>query len=140
MKRMKFKYWTAILIVFTAIVIAGSVILFNNGSEVSGNIVGSNDTETGGKQVAISGKSLNGTDDELIYCIASVSKMYSTAAVMQLVDEGKVKLDGYVTEYLPDFKMADERYKDITVRMLMNHTSGIMGTTRNIMNIIKTIS
>lgn len=60
-----------------------------------------------------------------IYCIASVSKMYSSLAVMQLVDEGKVELDAPVTEYLPDFKMDDERYKDITVRMLMNHTSGI---------------
>ena len=62
---------------------------------------------------------------ERIYCIASVSKMYSSLAVMQLVDEGKVELDAPVTKYLPDFKMDDERYKDITVRMLMNHTSGI---------------
>lgn len=60
-----------------------------------------------------------------IYGIASVSKMYSTLAVMQLVDEGKVELDAPVTTYLPDFRMNDERYKDITVRMLMNHTSGI---------------
>ena len=60
-----------------------------------------------------------------IYCIASVSKMYSTLAVMQLVDEGKVELDAPVTKYLPDIRMNDERYKDITVRMLMNHTSGI---------------
>ena len=62
---------------------------------------------------------------ERIYCIASVSKMYSSLAVMQLGDEGKVELDAPVTKYLPDFKMNDERYKDITVRMLMNHTSGI---------------
>ncbi len=62
---------------------------------------------------------------ERIYCIASVSKMYSSLAVMQLVDEEKVELDAPVTKYLPDFKMNDERYKDITVRMLMNHTSGI---------------
>ncbi len=67
-----------------------------------------------------------------IYCIASVSKMYSSLAVMQLVDEGKVELDAPVTKYLPDFKMNDERYKDITVRMLMNHTSGIpMGLSIN---------
>lgn len=33
-----------------------------------------------------------------------------------------------MTQYLPDFKMADERYKDITVRMLLNHSSGILGT------------
>lgn len=67
-----------------------------------------------------------------IYCIASVSKMYSALAVMQLVDEGKIELDAPITKYLPDFKMNDERYKDITVRMLMNHTSGIsMGLMTN---------
>lgn len=67
-----------------------------------------------------------------IYCIASVSKMYCTLAVMQLVDEGKVELDAPATKYLPDFRMNDERYKDITVRMLMNHTSGIsMGLMTN---------
>ena len=60
-----------------------------------------------------------------IYCLASVSKMYSTLAVMQLVDEGKVELDAPVTEYIPEFRMKDERYRDITVRMLMNHTLGI---------------
>lgn len=68
-------------------------------------------------------------DGEYIYCIGSVSKMYSTAAVMQLADKGLVELDSPVTEYVPGFKMADERYKDITVRMLMDHTSGIMGST-----------
>lgn len=62
-------------------------------------------------------------------CIGSVSKMFATTAVMQLVEQGKVELDSPVTDYLPDFRMADERYKDITVRMLMNHTSGLMGTT-----------
>ncbi len=66
---------------------------------------------------------------ERLYCVGSVSKIYAAAAVMQLVDQGKVNLDAPVTDYIPDFKMADPRYKDITVRMLMNHTSGIMGTT-----------
>lgn len=60
--------------------------------------------------------------------IASVSKMYVTAAVMQLVDQGKVSLDAPLTEYITDFKMADERYRDISVRMLMNHTSGLKGS------------
>ena len=60
-----------------------------------------------------------------IYNIASVSKMYSTLAVMQLVDEGKVELDAPVTDYLPEFEMEDERYRDLTVRMLMDHTNGI---------------
>ena len=67
------------------------------------------------------------TGDEL-YGIGSVSKIYTTVAVMQLAEKGKVNLDAPVTRYLPDFKMADERYKDITVRMLLNHSSGILGT------------
>ena len=65
---------------------------------------------------------------EELYGIGSVSKIYTTVAVMQLVEDGKVSLDAPVTRYLPDFKMADERYKDITVRMLLNHSSGILGT------------
>ena len=69
------------------------------------------------------------SSEQHIYGIGSVSKMYTTTAVMQLVEEGKVELDGPVTDYIPNFRMADERYKDITVRMLMDHTSGIMGST-----------
>lgn len=61
--------------------------------------------------------------------IGSVSKMFGTAAAMQLVDEGKLELDAPVTDYLPDFRMDDSRYKDITIRMLLSHTSGLMGTT-----------
>ncbi|ONI42402.1 hypothetical protein AN640_07465 [Candidatus Epulonipiscium fishelsonii] len=59
--------------------------------------------------------------------IASVSKMYVTAAIMMLVDDGLVNLDEPVITYIPEFEMADERYKDITVRMLLNHSSGFMG-------------
>ena len=68
-------------------------------------------------------------DSEYIYCVGSVSKIYSTAAIMQLAGEGKIDIDKPVTEYIPDFRLADERYRDITVRMLMDHTSGIMGST-----------
>ena len=69
--------------------------------------------------------------DTDLYGIGSVSKIYVTAAVMQLVDQGKIDLDAPVTKYLPDFKMADERYKDITVRMLLNHSSGLMSAAHN---------
>lgn len=67
-------------------------------------------------------------DTDQFLNIGSVSKMYVTVAVMQLADQGKVDLDAPVTDYISDFKMADERYKEITVRMLMNHTSGLMGS------------
>lgn len=63
-----------------------------------------------------------------MFGIGSVSKMFVTASVMKLVDEGKVELDKPVVDYIPEFSMADERYKKITVRMLLNHSSGLMGT------------
>lgn len=64
-----------------------------------------------------------------VYDIGSLSKMFTAAAVMQLVDKGKIKLDAPITEYIPEFTMADSRYKDITVRMLLNHSSGLLGGT-----------
>lgn len=66
--------------------------------------------------------------DTDLYGIGSVSKIYTTVAVMQLAEDGKLSLDAPVTRYLKDFKMADPRYKDITVRMLLNHSSGLMGS------------
>ena len=65
---------------------------------------------------------------EILYGVGSVSKIYTTVAVMQLAERGKLSLDAPVTRYLKDFKMADSRYKEITVRMLLNHASGLMGT------------
>lgn len=67
-------------------------------------------------------------DRATLFNIGSISKVYVAAAIMLLVDDGSVKLDEPVTAYLPDFRMADERYKQITVRMLLNHTSGMPGT------------
>ena len=54
---------------------------------------------------------------ERVYCVGSVSKVYVSAAAMQLADQGKLNIDAPLTDYIPDFKMADPRYKDITVRM-----------------------
>ena len=64
-----------------------------------------------------------------LFGIGSVSKVFTTAAVMKLVEAGKIKLDAPVTTYLKNFKMADSRYTKITVRMLLNHSSGLMGTS-----------
>lgn len=55
----------------------------------------------------------------------SIAKSMTAMAVMQLVEQGKVNLDAPVTTYLPYFTMADLRYQAITVRMLLNHTSGM---------------
>lgn len=66
---------------------------------------------------------------DTIYGIGSTSKMFLTASVMKLVDEGKVNLDQPVTSYIPEFKMKDQRYKQITPRMLLNHSAGLLGTS-----------
>ncbi|MRD38727.1 serine hydrolase [Bacillus thuringiensis] len=94
--------------------------LIDNGKLILSGQTGKNDIE--GKQPL--------TKDTL-YGIGSTSKVYTAAAVMKLVDEGKVDLDTPVVRYIPEFKMKDKRYKHITPRMLLNHSSGLQGTTLN---------
>lgn len=56
---------------------------------------------------------------------ASVSKTVVATAIMQLVEQGKINLDEKLITYLPYFKLADPNYKNITIRQMLNHTSGI---------------
>lgn len=62
------------------------------------------------------------------FAVASVSKIYCALAVMKLAEEGKLTLDAPVAEYLPRFTMRDRRYRSITLRMCLNHSSGLPGT------------
>ncbi|RFZ91344.1 tetratricopeptide repeat protein [Mucilaginibacter conchicola] len=57
------------------------------------------------------------------YVMASVSKPLTAIAVFQLIEKGKLKLDEPVARYLPTFSL-----KDITVRNLLAHTSGLPNT------------
>ncbi|PPQ49575.1 serine hydrolase [Paenibacillus peoriae] len=89
-----------------------------------------------GGEIVVSGQTgKNDINDKVpltsntIYGIGSTSKMMLTAAVMKLVDEGKIDLDVPVVNYMPDFTMKDKRYKQITPRMLLNHSSGLLGTS-----------
>jgi D-alanyl-D-alanine carboxypeptidase len=59
------------------------------------------------------------------FWVGSVTKTFTATLVLQLVAEGKLTLDGSVAGYLPDLGL-DER---ITVRMLLNHTSGLFNYT-----------
>jgi CubicO group peptidase (beta-lactamase class C family) len=64
------------------------------------------------------------TPDSTLWDIASISKVLGTAsAVMRLVDAGRVDLDAPVSRYLPRF--AGGARNMITVRMLLDHTSGL---------------
>lgn len=73
-----------------------------------------------------------------MFWIASMSKPITAAAVMMLVDEGKVKLDDPVEKYLPEFKgqmvvtekddnhvLLKKPVHPITVRNVLSHTSGM---------------
>jgi len=75
---------------------------------------------------------------DAVFWIASQTKAITGAALMILVDEGKVKLDDPIEKFLPEFKdlwVAGERDKEkfvlkkprhpITVREVMSHTSGL---------------
>ncbi|MDR0270887.1 serine hydrolase domain-containing protein [Paenibacillus sp.] len=64
-------------------------------------------------------------DEHTLFHMASISKTYVATAVMQLVEQGAVQLDEKVIAYLPYFQLQDERYRDITVRQLLSHTSGM---------------
>ena len=63
-----------------------------------------------------------------MYGVGSVSKTVTAIAIMQLVDAGKVSLDAPVVRYVPDFTMKSPQYRQITVRMLLNHSAGFPGT------------
>nr|WP_315028482.1 serine hydrolase domain-containing protein [uncultured Chryseobacterium sp.] len=58
--------------------------------------------------------------------VASISKTFTATAVMQLAEQGKIDIDQPIITYLPYFKLKDERYKTITVKQMLNHTSGML--------------
>ena len=68
-------------------------------------------------------------DEHTSFRIESLSKTFTATAVMQLVEEKRVDLDVPVTQYLPDLRLDDERAESITVRQLLNQSSGISDAT-----------
>ena len=63
--------------------------------------------------------------DETIFRAASVSKLITATAVMQLVENGKINLDADVNSYFKRFQIANPYSSPVTVRHLLTHTSGI---------------
>ena len=63
-----------------------------------------------------------------LFQIGSITKVWTTTLVMQLVDEGKLDLDTPIRTYLPDFQLADQRAAaTVTMRQLLSHTAGFEG-------------
>lgn len=57
------------------------------------------------------------------YKVASITKLFTSTLVLQLRDEGKLDLDRTIGSYLPDY--AGEARERVTVRQLLDHTSGL---------------
>ncbi|NKI34768.1 serine hydrolase [Wenzhouxiangella sp. XN79A] len=63
-------------------------------------------------------------EPDQVFRLASVTKQYAAAALLKLVEEGKVALDDPLARFLPDFPVGSA-----TIVQLLNHTSGIKSYT-----------
>lgn len=75
-----------------------------------------------------------GTDT--LFAVASMTKPVTGAAVMILVDEGKLSLDDPISKYIPEFKDAtlksgEKPRRELTIRDVVTHTSGLSGDQQN---------
>lgn len=67
------------------------------------------------------------TETSTICSICSISKLFTSVAIMILYDEGKLRLDDLVSDVLPAYKV-QQKYPEsgpITIRSLMTHSSGL---------------
>lgn len=60
-----------------------------------------------------------------VFRLGSVTKQFAAAGLLRLVEEGRVGIDDPISRFLPDYP----RGNDITIRMILNHTSGIRNYT-----------
>lgn len=71
-------------------------------------------------------RSMQKVDENTLFGIASNSKAFTTAALGMLIDEGKLKWDDKVTDYVPGFKLYNPYVTDeFTIRDLLTHRSGL---------------
>jgi D-alanyl-D-alanine carboxypeptidase len=63
------------------------------------------------------------TKDETVYHIVGPMMPFTGIAIMQLVERGKLSLDDEVSKFIPEFPLQGHR---VSVRQLLNHTSGIV--------------
>ena len=65
-------------------------------------------------------------DENTLFGIASNSKAFTSAALGMLIDEGKMKWDDKVTDYIPEFKMYNPYVtEEFTIKDLLTHRSGL---------------
>lgn len=72
---------------------------------------------------------------DTLFAIASMTKPITATAVMILADEGKLSIDDPVSKYIPEFNevalKGGEKVRCMTIKELMTHTSGLVGSQQN---------
>lgn len=72
------------------------------------------------------GKSVNGASNNVNTAlhVASITKQFTAAAVMQLVETGRLNLDDSINKYMPE-RYSTPKWNDVTIHHLLSHSSGI---------------
>ena len=73
-------------------------------------------------------KTRNSIQPQMRFGIGSITKTFTTALIMQLVEEGKLGMEDPLGKWLPDYPNITNT---ITVRQLLSHTSGVYNFTEN---------
>ncbi|WP_306643936.1 serine hydrolase domain-containing protein [Sanyastnella coralliicola] len=68
-------------------------------------------------------------DPHALFKIASISKLYDAVAVTKLVSEGRLSLDKTIADYLPEYSKRIENADKVTLRLMLQHRSGIPNFT-----------
>lgn len=80
--------------------------------------------------IGAEGKKNLENDNEMEVCtpfrIGSITKVFIAAVALKLQEEKKINLDNKITQYLPELKIQIPQANSITLRMLLNHSSGII--------------
>ena len=70
-------------------------------------------------------------DPKSLFKIASISKLYTSVAATKLVNEKRLSFDKTLVDYLPELRSRIENAEEITLRMMIQHRSGIPNFTDN---------
>jgi CubicO group peptidase (beta-lactamase class C family) len=66
-------------------------------------------------------------EPDMVFRVASITKEFTAALVMQLVERGIISLEDEITEFLPDYPVQGHK---VTIAHLLSHTSGVKNFTR----------
>src|SRR5215207_711857 len=69
-------------------------------------------------------------DADILFRVASITKTFTATAVVQLRDQGKLRLDDPLVKHVPEFGAVENPFgpiEEITLRRVASHSSGLMG-------------